>query len=154
MDGARNGVRSHQEGLALPTSFNTSDLERAKRLHGENLDVLPFGVIVVDKDGTVVEYNAYEREMADIGARPVIGLNFFRDIAPCTAIQEFQGRFREFLTSHETSIEPFEFLFPFKRGPQNVTVVFVRLSNDDELGTICVMRTDAPEVTEKITAEG
>ena len=139
--------------FALLTRFDPVDLERAKRLHGENLDVLPFGVIVVDKDGTIVEYNAYEREMAQIGARPVIGLNFFRDIAPCTAIQEFQGRFREFLSSDETRIEPFEFLFPFTRGPQKVTVVFVRLSNDNELGTICIVRTDAPEAAEKITAE-
>lgn len=129
----------------MPTRFNAFDLERAKRLHGDDLDVLPFGVIVVDKDGTVVEYNAYEREMANMGTRPVVGLNFFRDIAPCTAIQEFQGRFKAFLTSNETSIEPFEFLFPFSRGPQKVNVVFVRLSNDNELGTICVIRTDAPD---------
>jgi len=131
----------------VTSRFNAFDLERAKRLHGEDLDVLPFGVIVVDKDGTVVEYNAYEREMAHMGTRPVVGLNFFRDIAPCTAIQEFQGRFRDFLTSNETSIEPFEFLFPFSRGPQKVNVVFVRLANDNELGTICVIRTDAPDIS-------
>lgn len=131
----------------MSSRFNAVDLEQAKRLHGDDLDVLPFGVIVVDKDGIVVEYNAYEREMAHMGARPVIGLNFFRDIAPCTAMQEFQGRFREFLTSDETSIEPFEFLFPFSRGPQTVNVVFVRLANDNERGTICVIRTDVPDVS-------
>lgn len=131
----------------MSSPFNAFDLERAKRLHGDDLDVLPFGVIVVDKDGFVVEYNAYEREMAHMGVRPVIGLNFFSDIAPCTAIQDFQGRFRDFLSSAETSIEPFEFLFPFSRGTQKVNVVFVRLANDNERGTICVIRTDAPDVS-------
>ena len=129
----------------MPTQFNAFDLERAKRLHGEDLDVLPFGVIVIDRAGIVLEYNAYEREMAHMGTRPVVGLNFFRDIAPCTAIQEFQGRFSEFLDSDQTSIEPFEFLFPFSRGPQKVNVVFVRLTNDNERGTICIIRSDIDE---------
>ncbi len=125
--------------------FDAFDLEKIQGLHGEELDSAPFGVIVVDRTGTILEYNAYERSMAGLGSRPVIGLNFFRDVAPCTAIREFQGRFGDFLTSDETSIEPFEFVFPLPRGPQRVSVVFVRLANEQDRATICVIRTEVPE---------
>ncbi len=126
-------------------AFDAFDLQKIQRLHGEELDSAPFGVIVVDRAGTILEYNAYERSMADLGTRTVIGLNFFTDVAPCTAIRDFQGRFGDFLTSSETSIEPFEFVFPFARGPQRVSVVFVRLANDQDRATICVIRTEVPD---------
>jgi photoactive yellow protein len=121
-------------------TFNAFDLEKIQQLHGAELDTAPFGVIVVDRAGTILEYNAYERSMAGLGSRNVIGLNFFTDVAPCTAIRDFQGRFGEFLTSNETSIEPFEFVFTFPSGPVRVSVVFVRLSNDEERATICVLK--------------
>jgi photoactive yellow protein len=129
----------------VTSAFNAFDLEKIQQLHGAELDAAPFGVIVVDREGTILEYNAYERTMAGMGSRPVIGRNFFTDVAPCTAIREFQGRFAEFLTSDETSIEPFEFIFPFPSGPIRVSVVFVRLANDEDRATICVIRTEVGE---------
>lgn len=123
-------------------AFNAFDLEKIQRLHGEELDSAPFGVIVVDRSGTIIEYNAYERNLAGLGVRAVIGRNFFTDVAPCTAIRDFQGRFGAFLDSDATSIEPFEFVFAFSRGPQRVSVVFVRLLNDRDRATICVIRTE------------
>jgi photoactive yellow protein len=124
----------------LSTTFDPFDLEKAHRLTGGDLDALPFGVIVVDRSGTILEYNAYERELASMGERKMIGLNFFHDVAPCTAIAEFEGRFETFLDSAETSIEPFEFVFPFPRGAQRVRVIFVRSSNTSDRATICVAR--------------
>ena len=126
-------------------NFLPSDLDLASRLSGEELDRLPFGVIVVDRTGAIVEYNAYERTLAHMGGKSVVGLNFFRDLAPCTAIKDFEGRFTTFLDSQDTSIEPFEFVFAFPHGPQRVTVVFVRLANDSDRATICVLRNQVPE---------
>jgi photoactive yellow protein len=125
-----------------PATFDPFDLEKAKRLTGGDLDALPFGVIVVDRTGTILEYNAYERQLAQMGERKMVGLNFFHDVAPCTAIAEFEGRFDTFLDSPDTSIEPFEFVFPFPRGPQRVRVIFVRTSNESDRATICVARDD------------
>jgi photoactive yellow protein len=127
-----------------PARFDPFDLEKAKRLTGGDLDALPFGVIVVDRTGTILEYNAYERQLANMGNRKMVGLNFFHDVAPCTAIAEFEGRFTTFLDSPGTSIEPFEFVFPFPRGAQRVNVIFVRTSNDSDRATICVAREDLP----------
>ncbi len=126
----------------MAATFDPFDLEKAHRLTGGDLDALPFGVIVVDRQGTILEYNAYERALANMGARQMIGLNFFHDVAPCTAIAEFEGRFSRFLDSAETSIEPFEFVFPFPRGAQRVNVIFVRSSNESDRATICVARED------------
>jgi photoactive yellow protein len=132
-------------GALVTGAFDAFDLQKIQQLHGEELDSAPFGVIVVDHTGTILEYNAYERSMTGIGARTVIGRNFFSDVAPCTAIHEFQGRFGEFLTSDDTSIEPFEFVFPLARGPQRVSVVFVRLANEQDRATICVIRTEVAD---------
>ncbi len=127
-----------------PATFDPFDLEKAKRLTGGDLDALPFGVIVVDRSGIILEYNAYERQLANMGTKRMIGLNFFHDVAPCTAIAEFEGRFTTFLDSLDTSIEPFEFVFPFQRGAQRVNVIFVRTANDADRATICVAREDLP----------
>ena len=122
--------------------FQPFDLEQASQsLH---LDDLPFGVIVVDRRGTILEYNVYESELAGLSRERVMGRNFFHDVAPCTAIREFEGRFEAFLSSPDTSIEPFEFLFPFARGAQRVSVVFVRMNFDSDRATICIARRDEP----------
>jgi len=126
----------------VPATFDPFDLEKAKRLTGGDLDALPFGVIVVDRSGTILEYNAYERQLANMGNRQMVGLNFFHDVAPCTAIAEFEGRFTTFLDSHDTSVEPFEFVFPFPKGAQRVNVIFVRTSDVSDRATICVARED------------
>jgi photoactive yellow protein len=129
----------------MSAMFSQSDLDKANTLTGDDLDKLPIGVIVVDRKGTILEYNAYERSMAGIGTRDVIGLNFFHDLAPCTAIKDFEGRFETFLDSEDTSIEPFQFIFAFARGAQRVVVIFVRLSNQSDRATICVQRSDVGE---------
>ena len=118
--------------------FKPFDLEQASQ--SAHLDDLPFGVIVVNRSGTILEYNAYESELAGLSRERVMGRSFFRDVAPCTAIREFEGRFEAFLSSSETSIEPFEFLFPFARGAQRVSVVFVRMNFDSDRATICIAR--------------
>jgi photoactive yellow protein len=124
--------------------FRPFDLEQASAVRDVN--DLPFGVIVVDRLGTILEYNTYETAMTGFSKERVLGRNFFHDVAPCTAIKEFEGRFDSFLTSHATSIEPFEFTFPFAKGPQRVSIVFVRMNFDSERATICVARRpDEPE---------
>lgn len=118
--------------------FQPFDIAKATAV--EDIDALPFGVIVVDRAGTILEYNVYESEMAGFSRERVVGRNFFHDVAPCTAIKQFEGRFETFLTSHDVSIEPFEFIFPFSRGPQRVSILFARLNFMSDRATICVVR--------------
>ena len=96
-------------------------------LRPDQLDELPLGAVVIDAAGTISAYNSYEAEMAQLDAKRVIGRNFFRDIAPCTAVKEFEGRMREFLRTKETVSESFDYFFPFAHAPVDVTITFLKM---------------------------
>jgi photoactive yellow protein len=129
----------------MDATFDPRTLDEAKTLTGNDLDALPFGVIAVDRTGKILEYNTYERAISGMGEREIVGLNFFHDLAPCTAIREFEGRFQALLDSADTAIEPFEFVFPLAIGRQRVNVVFVRTSAQSDRVTICIVRSMMPE---------
>jgi photoactive yellow protein len=107
----------------------------------DELDDLPFGAIVIDYSGTVVAYNQYEARMARLERESVIGRNFFRDIAPCTAVQAFEGRLRAFLSLPDHVSESFDYFFPFVHGSVDVTITFIKLVGKKQI-LIAVERTD------------
>lgn len=95
-------------------------------LDGPDIDALPFGLIAVDRAGTILQYNSYESRMARLAKERVIGRNFFLDVAPCTAVKEFQGRFERFAAEGGDGTESFDFVFHFAFGSQHVNITFVR----------------------------
>jgi len=107
----------------------------------ERLDELPFGAIVVDYDGMIVAYNQYEARMARQERDAVVGKNFFRDVAPCTGVQAFEGRMRNFLTLPDSVSESFDYFFPFVHGSVDVTITFIKLAGKKQI-LIAVERTD------------
>ncbi len=78
-----------------------------------SFDDLPFGVVEVDSDGHVLTYNRWEEELAGRTRSQTLGRNFFRDVAPCTGVTEFEGRFREMVAGGVPARERLEFLFRF-----------------------------------------
>ncbi len=102
-------------------------LWRLADLAPDQLDELPLGAVVIDRNGTISAYNSYEAEMARLDAKRVIGRNFFRDIAPCTAVKEFEGRMRDFMRSKEHVSESFDYFFPFAHAPVDVTITFLKM---------------------------
>jgi photoactive yellow protein len=98
-----------------------------------DIDALPFGLIAVDEDGTIRQYNAYESRMARLPKDRVIGRNFFRDVAPCAAVQEFQGRFERFVATDGQGAESFDFVFRFAFGTHHVNITFVRSSRSRQI---------------------
>jgi photoactive yellow protein len=111
------------------------------RLSAEDIDTAPFGAIVVDRDGTIEQYNAYEAELAQLVPERVIGKNFFHHVAPCTAKAAFEGRFLEFLVLDDVVSESFAYFFPFAHGDASVLVTFVK-REDSESVLIVVERVD------------
>ena len=85
------------------------------------LDQLPHGAIQLSTDGTVLKFNAYESQLANLKKESVIGKNFFKQVAPCTDVQEFYGRFREGVRAKNLH-ENFRYHFAFKQNPRDVTV--------------------------------
>ena len=95
-------------------------------LDEDAIDALPFGLIGVDDAGTIEQYNAYESRLARLSKERVIGRNFFRDVAPCTAVRDFEGRFKTFVAAGGNGSESFDFTFSFPFGLQRVNITFLR----------------------------
>ncbi|GAC1576077.1 MAG: hypothetical protein NVS3B7_08860 [Candidatus Elarobacter sp.] len=98
-----------------------------------DIDALPFGLIGVDAAGTIEQYNAYESRMARLAKERVIGRNFFTDVAPCTAVKEFQGRFERFAAESGDGAESFDFTFRFPFGSQIVNITFLRRAKNRQI---------------------
>jgi photoactive yellow protein len=77
-------------------AFDAPDLHaRLDALDDDGLDALPFGVVRMDRDGTVTGYNAAERRLSGLGRDRVLGRRFFTGVAPCTDNALVAGRFGE-----------------------------------------------------------
>jgi photoactive yellow protein len=85
------------------------------------LDSQPYGVIQLDATGTVLRYNAFEAGLSGRNKPRVVGKNFFKQIAPCTDLKQFQGRFAVGVAAGELHCT-FRFHFGFKERPCDVTV--------------------------------
>jgi photoactive yellow protein len=97
------------------------------------IDALPFGLIAVSADGTIEQYNAYESRLARLPKERVLGRNFFRDVAPCTAVRDFQGRFERFVHEGGDGAESFDFVFQFAFGRQRVNITFLRSAKTQQI---------------------
>jgi photoactive yellow protein len=85
---------------ADPISFDQADLARAvEQLTTDVIDVLPFGVVKLDANGQVLFYSQREGQQSGRGMRPVIGMGFFTDIAPCMDNPSFKGRIEAAMAS-------------------------------------------------------
>jgi photoactive yellow protein len=59
--------------------------------------------------------------LANLKKESVIGKNFFKEVAPCTDVQEFYGRFPTGV-AEKSLHENFRYHFAFKQNPRDVTV--------------------------------
>lgn len=85
------------------------------------LDQLPFGAIQLDAGGTILQFNEYEANLSNRRAPDTIGRNFFHEVAPCTNVREFHGRFVEGIARGDLR-ETFDFRFAFRQAPRDVRV--------------------------------
>lgn len=100
-------------------------------LSGAELDELPVGVIQLDRDGTVLQYNETESSLARLSQSDVVGRNFFREIAPCTAVRDFQGRFDEGVEAGDLDTTfAYRFRFPDDRVKDVTITMSYRPHND------------------------
>ena len=107
---------SSASAAPTPSLFQTVDAMSEKEL-----DSLPQGVIQLDVQGTVLQYNAYEQQLAGLTREKVVGKNFFKQVAPCTDVQEFYGRFRDGVAAGKLHVK-FRYRFTFKVNPRDVTI--------------------------------
>jgi photoactive yellow protein len=126
------------EQLNLPTSQDIAEIDFA------TLDLLPYGIIVVDDAGKILYYNAREQEIANRRREDVLGKNFFTEVAPCTQVQEFYGRFKETM-QRAGLVADFHFHFPFPERAREVEITLTSFQKDGS--SLCLI--SVSDVTEK-----
>lgn len=116
-------------------------VEDLMELTTDDLDLLPFGFVTVDDDGVVEAFNAFEERLSGLQAARVLGRNFFRDVAPCTAVQEFEGRYRAMVERGEAGMDRFRYLFRFQSGERMVQITMTYMP-DKKKGVLIVRNLD------------
>ena len=111
------------ETAAAPRQQQTPQqiLTEVDGLNSVQLDALPFGAIALDRHGKILQFNEYEANLSNRRAPDTIGRNFFQDVAPCTNVREFYGRFQQGIKQGELNVS-FDYRFAFKQGPRDVRV--------------------------------
>ncbi|HET9030311.1 MAG TPA: PAS domain-containing protein [Candidatus Aquilonibacter sp.] len=111
-------------------------LDRIEAMGESELDALPVGVITLGLDATVKRYNKMEAELARLDQKSQIGKHFFKEVAPCTANPEFQGRFEELAATPAGGVKTFDYTFKFSWGAQRVHITFIRKPNRDDVDVL------------------
>jgi photoactive yellow protein len=84
--------------------FDAPDLAaRIEQVSQHELDNLPFGVILLDREGTVLFYSATEARLSDYGEVP-LGQNLF-DISRCLGSDDFRGRIARAMEAGPVNLE-------------------------------------------------
>lgn len=135
-------VHSHHIRTRMTTPHGATTagdlLAAADSMTGAELDQLPYGMIQLDATGRILKFNAVESRLASLPQEQQIGKHFFTEVAPCTKVQEFYGRFKEGVTREELDTS-FQFHFAFKQNPRDVTV---RLFYSKRTRSVWVMVSD------------
>ncbi|MBK5965615.1 diguanylate cyclase [Thiocystis minor] len=102
-------------------AIDIHDPRQLDNLSEEQLDRLPCGAIRVNAEGVILFYSRSQAAITNREPEAVIGRNFFSEVAPCTVVPEFYGRFRRgVLTGHLNAA--FEFVFDFQMHPIQVRI--------------------------------
>jgi photoactive yellow protein len=102
--------------------FGKADIDNVlNRMSAKDIDNLAFGAIELDKTGTVLKYNAAEGAITGRNPTSVIGKNFFRDVAPCTATPKFKGVFDAGVKADNLNTL-FEYVFDYQMKATKVKV--------------------------------
>jgi photoactive yellow protein len=108
---------------------------------------LPFGLVKLDMQGNILEYNMAEGQIAGVDASWAIGKNFFEEVAVCTKTAAFYGRFVEGVKKGFMNTV-FDYTFDHRSNNARVRVHMVMVP--DHLGRknvmLMVRRADKPVV--------
>ncbi len=95
--------------------------QRVDAMTPEELDALPQGVIQLDLEGKILQYNLYEEKLANMKREQTVGRNFFKEVAPCTDVKQFHGLFEAGVAARNLH-QSFRYHFSFRKNPTDVVV--------------------------------
>jgi photoactive yellow protein len=97
-------------------------IESMAALDDDTANLLPFGFIRLDPEGRIVAYNDQESALSGLARADVLAKSFFRTVAPCTCVDEFEGTLKKLMASEKPERAQIEFLFKFKKGTAMVNI--------------------------------
>ena len=106
------------------------------------IDDLAFGLVELDRDGKILRYNAAEADIAGLDQEGMVGRDFFKDVAPCTQTDVFEGRFRKGVEEGKLDIE-FAYVFDHQM-PQTQVRVHMKQSDTGDTYWVMVKRVGVP----------
>ena len=80
------------------------------------IDEIGFGLIVMNRAGDVVGYNAFESKQSGLSVDRVMGRNFFSDVGPCTNNYLIAQRFLDC----DQLDEQLDYVFTYRMAPTPV----------------------------------
>jgi photoactive yellow protein len=114
-------------------------IQQADVLSEDELDGLPVGMIQLDLTGTVLRFNQTEAELARVDKSDALGKSFFDEVAPCTKVQDFYGRFVEGVERRNLhTVFPYE--FRFRDGRRKDVIISMFYSATTETVWVLVQR--------------
>ncbi|MEM9707917.1 MAG: photoactive yellow protein [Pseudomonadota bacterium] len=93
--------------------FGSNDVDNILAREPQRAEYLPFGAILLDRNGTIVKYNKAESMISSRSPEDVMGKNFFNEIAPCAKGKRFHGEFLKFHTTGQINVM-FDYKFTYK----------------------------------------
>jgi photoactive yellow protein len=109
------------ETVAPQTAAAVIERIQVQDLTEQELEKLPFGAIQLDTTGRILRFNGFESQISGVSKEQAVGKLFFTEIAPCTNVKEFYGRFKEGVARKRLH-EKFRYHYSFKRNPMDVTI--------------------------------
>jgi photoactive yellow protein len=119
--------------------YRTLELGALKHMSNEDLDMMSYGVITLDKNEYVTAFNYWEAQLAGISRHRVMHEHWFRAVAPCTRVNEFEGRYQAYRKG-EVKPQMFEFIFPFSAGAQFVNCIFTPAKEEQSVNIVVFKR--------------
>jgi len=101
--------------------FGSGDIDNILQAEPRRAEYLPFGAVLVDRNGTIQKYNKAEGLIAGRDPASVVGKNFFNDIAPCAKGKRFHGEFLKFAKTGQVNTL-FDYQFGYKGADVKVRI--------------------------------
>ena len=140
------------EPINLEDAIDIHDPRQLDILTEEQLDRLPAGTIRVDAEGRILFYSRAQSVISQREVESVLGRNFFSEVAPCTVVPEFYGRFRHGVLTGRLETT-FEFVFDFKMDPVRVRITMRASDRPGEFWIIVQPKNRLPPRNEGVAYE-
>jgi len=101
--------------------FGSQDIDNILSREPQRAEYLPFGAVLLDRNGKIAKYNKAESVIASRNPEDVVGKSFFDEVAPCAKGKRFHGEFLKFHQTGQINVM-FDYKFAYKGADVGVKI--------------------------------